>query len=107
MEPWVPGLKHRPLEVRGAGVRSLRELVAGLPRIYWFLWTGLLVNRMGGFVYPFLMLYLTGSRGLTVAQAGRIVALYGAGSFAAALVGGRLADRIGRRRTMLFSLFGG
>jgi len=88
-------------------VRSLRELVAGLPRTYWFLWIGLLVNRMGGFVYPFLMLYLTSSRGLSVAQAGRIVALYGAGSFAAALVGGRLADRIGRRRTMLFSLFGG
>jgi MFS family permease len=87
-------------------VRSLRDLVAGLPRTFWFLWTGLLINRMGGFVYPFLVLYLT-SRGLTVAQAGRIVALYGAGSFAAALVGGRLSDLIGRRRTMLFSLFGG
>lgn len=102
----MPGLKHRPLAVTRADVRSLRDLVGGLPRTFWFVWTGLLINRMGGFVYPFLVLYLTG-RGLTVAQAGRIVALYGAGSFAAALVGGRLADRIGRRRTILWSLFGG
>jgi len=102
----VPGLKHRPLEVRGAGVRSLRDMVGGLPRTFWFLWTGLLINRMGGFVYPFLVLYLTG-RGLSVGQAGRIVALFGAGSFAAALVGGRLADLVGRRRTLLVALFGG
>jgi len=100
-------LKDRPLPVTGAGVRSLRDLVAGLPRTFWFLWVGLLVNRMGGFVFPFLMLYLTAGRGLPVSQAGRIVALYGAGSFAAAMVGGRLADLIGRRRTMLFALFGG
>src|SRR5205814_422895 len=49
----------------------------------------------------------TGARGQPVAQAAKIVALYGAGSFASALVGGRLADRIGRRRTLLISLFGG
>jgi MFS family permease len=81
-------------------------LVSGLPRTYWFLWTGLLINRMGGFVYPFLVLYLTG-RGFTFEQASRIVALFGAGSFAGALLGGRLADRIGRRRALLVSLFGG
>jgi len=39
--------------------------------------------------------------------AGPIVSLYGAGSTVAGLVGGVMADRIGRRATMLVALFGG
>src|SRR4051812_43766837 len=75
----------------------------GLPRTFWYLWTGALVNRLGGFVYTFLALYLTQARHFTVAQAGLVIALYGAGSFASAPVGGFLADHIGPRRTMLLS----
>jgi MFS family permease len=73
----------------------------GLPATFWYLWVGALVNRLGGFVYTFLALYLTQARHLTVAQAGLIVSLYGAGSVAAGPVGGFLADRFGRRVTML------
>jgi MFS family permease len=75
--------------------------VRGLPRTFWYLWTGALVNRLGGFVYTFLALYLTQARHFTVAHAGFVIALYGAGSFASGPVGGYLADHIGRRRTML------
>ena len=75
----------------------------GLPRTFWYLWTGALVNRLGGFVYTFLALYLTQARHFTVAHAGFVIALYGAGSFASGPVGGYLADHIGRRRTMLLS----
>ena len=75
----------------------------GLPRTFWYLWTGALIDRLGGFVYTFLALYLTQARHLTVAHAGFVVALYGAGSFAAGPVGGYLADHLGRRRTMLAS----
>lgn len=75
----------------------------GLPRTYWYLWTGALLNRLGGFVYTFLALYLTEARHFSVARAGFVVALYGAGSFASGPVGGYLADHIGRRRTMLAS----
>jgi MFS family permease len=75
----------------------------GLPRTFWILWTGALLNRLGGFVYTFLALYLTQARHFTVAEAGLVVALYGAGSFASGPVGGYLADHLGRRRTMLLS----
>jgi len=75
----------------------------GLPRTFWYLWTGALVDRLGSFVYTFLALYLTQARHFTVAQAGFVIALYGAGSFAAGPVGGYLADHLGRRRTMLLS----
>jgi MFS family permease len=75
----------------------------GLPRTFWLLFAGTIVNRLGGFVVPFLALYLTGPRGLPVGQAALIVSLFGGGSFAASLVGGDLSDRLGRRPVMLMS----
>jgi MFS family permease len=82
-------------------------LIEGLPATYWYLWVGILINRVGFFVLPFLAIYLTSERGFSVAAAGLAVALYGVGGIVATLVGGTLADRIGRRRTLLFSLFVG
>jgi MFS family permease len=82
---------------------SLLPSIRGLPRAYWYLWTGALVNRLGGFIVPFLALYLTRERHLSVAEAGGVVSLCGVGSFASAPVGGLLADRIGRRRSLLLS----
>ncbi len=73
----------------------------GLPRTFWYLWTGALIDRLGGFVYTFLALYLTQARHFSVAAAGLVVALYGAGQVVAAPVGGFFADHVGRRRTML------
>ncbi len=78
--------------------------VGGLPRTYWILWTGALINRLGGFVMPLLALYLTGERGLSVEQAGLVVSLYGGGALLAGPVGGFLADRWGRRSTLVLAL---
>lgn len=79
----------------------------GLPRTYWILWTGGLINRLGGFVLPLLALYLTGERGIPVEQVGLIVALWGGGSLMGGTLGGVLADRIGRRRTLILVLVAG
>ena len=82
----------------------VRAIGAGLPRTYWVLWTGMLVNRAGCFVMPFLAVYLTQGRGLSPATAGAIASLYGAGSAVASALGGYLADHIGRRATMAGAL---
>ena len=84
---------------------AVARWTVGLPRAYWFLWAGTIVNRVGGFVIPFLTLYLTTQRGYSVGAAALMVSLYGAGSFSANLVGGELADRLGRRPVLLASLF--
>lgn len=39
------------------------DTAGGLPATYWYLWTGLLINRVGGFAVLFLSLYLTAQRG--------------------------------------------
>lgn len=86
---------------------TLRQALGGLPRSYWAIWAGILVNRIGGFVVPFLALYLTQRLGMAVAEAGALVSLYGLGAVGAGPVSGLLADRLGRRAALLSSLVGG
>jgi MFS family permease len=73
----------------------------GLPRTYWTLWAGMLLNRLGGTIFFLLGLYLTRDRGLRAEVAGLIISLYAAGGLVAGPVGGALADRVGRRATLL------
>jgi MFS family permease len=88
-------------------VGSLRRLVAptlaGLPTAFWWLWTGTLVNRAGAFVLPFLAFYLTDELDLTPAFVGLVLGAFGFGSVVASLLGGVLADRLGRRPVLLAS----
>jgi MFS family permease len=78
------------------GLRAYR----GLPGPFWRLWTAALVNRLGTFVVPFLAIFLESERGLRGSEAGLVVATFGAGAICAGPLGGALADRIGRRRTI-------
>ncbi|WP_306321460.1 MULTISPECIES: MFS transporter [unclassified Streptomyces] len=81
--------------------RAAAESVSGLPREFWWLWTSTLVNRLGNFVLTFLALYLTASRGFSAAYAGLVASLIGLGGVIASVLGGVLADRLGRRPTLL------
>jgi MFS family permease len=85
--------------------KGFASLIEGLPPTYWLIWSGTLINRLGGFVIPFLTLYLTIQRQIPVSQAALMVSLFGAGSFIAQLTGGELTDRLGRRPVMLMSFF--
>ena len=80
--------------------RSLREL----PPTAWLLFAGTFVNRFGSFVIVFLVLYVK-DQGYTTPQAGLAVSAYGLGSVGASLVGGHLADRMGRRNSIALSMF--
>nr|BFE63621.1 MFS transporter [Dactylosporangium thailandense] len=83
-----------------------RSTIGGLPSLYWYLWTGMLINRVGGFVALVLSLYLTSARHLAIPVAGLVVGVYGIGGIAGVLLGGVFADRWGRRPTLLLAHFG-
>jgi len=85
---------------------KLKRAVSEMPRAFWLLWVGTLINRLGGFVAPFLSLYLTGPRGVSVTQATLVISLFGVGSFISMLAGGALSDRLGRRPVLLASFLG-
>lgn len=84
---------------------SLFQQLRSLPRPAWILFGGTFINRFGTFVMPFLILYLKGA-GFSTAQAGLALGAYGAGHMIASASGGHLADRIGRRNTIVLSMFG-
>lgn len=75
-----------------------------LPPAFWVLFTGSLLNRLGSVVVPVLSIYLVSQRHVPVATAGLIVSGWGAGTIFAGLLGGWLADHVGRRRALMTAL---
>jgi MFS family permease len=84
-----------PLRIVGRFPRPVRVLIFGT-----------LVNKLGTFILPYLALVLLRDFHLAEGDAARLLFAYGAGSLVSILVGGVLSDRLGRRRTLLLSLFG-
>jgi len=82
---------------------SLLATLKSFPRPVWVLFVGVFLNKFGTFVVPFLTIYLT-RRGFSATEAGLAIGAYGAGRIAAAVIGGHLADSIGRRRTIVTSM---
>lgn len=76
----------------------------GLPRLFWILWASTLVNRLGYVVQPFFALYLSGTWRASPTLVGTVLACFGAGAFLSQPLGGHLADRLGRRPTLVLGL---
>ncbi|MEU9144207.1 MFS transporter [Streptomyces sp. NPDC048349] len=64
---------------------------------------GTAVNRLGGFIQVFMVLYMT-QRGFSDTQAGVALGVYGAGTVLGVLTGGWMSDRIGPRLTIMSTL---
>ncbi|GAB3952207.1 MFS transporter [Micromonospora vulcania] len=77
-----------------------------MPATFWYLWSGTLINRLGSFVLVFLAIYLTQERGFSASQAGLVIGLWGVGGAVGTTAGGTLADRWGRRPTLLTAHLG-
>lgn len=98
------GARGARLSFNAAPHGTLAARVRALPPAAWALFAGTFLNRFGQFVLVFLVLWLV-SKGYSPARAGLAASLYGAGSIVAALAGGHLADRIGRRAAIAISMF--
>jgi dipeptide/tripeptide permease len=78
----------------------------GVPRQVQILAAARAVNQLGAFSLVFLTVMLCRVMGASLATAGAVSALFGVATMASRLLGGRLADRVGRRRTILAGLTG-
>lgn len=81
----------------------LAQTAGGLPKTFWYLWTGTLINRTGAFVMLYLEIHMVVEYGFSPAFAGLVLGLFGGGMALGSLAGGVLADRWGRRATLLVS----
>ncbi len=77
--------------------RNLLGLYFGLERDVYVLFVARLVNAMGSFVFPFLTLLLVKKLGYSPADAGIIILIAAAFNVPGSLIGGKLADLVGRK----------
>lgn len=77
----------------------------GFTREVWILTIITFINRAGTMVLPFLSKYLKENLDFTYGQVGWIMVCFGLGSMAGSWVGGKLSDKVGFYKIMVFSLF--
>jgi MFS family permease len=77
-----------------------------MPRIVKMLILGRAVNRVGAFSLAFLVLLLTEDHGWSPQAAGLAMSGFGLATIPSRLVGGRWADHLGRRTTIVVGLVG-
>ena len=77
----------------------------GFRREVWILALITFINRAGTMVLPFLSKYLKENLDFTYSQVGWIMVSFGIGSMLGSWLGGKLSDKIGFYKIMVFSLF--
>ncbi|WP_338407531.1 MFS transporter [uncultured Flavobacterium sp.] len=77
----------------------------GFRREVWILALITFINRAGTMVLPFLSKYLKENLHFTYGQVGWIMVSFGIGSMLGSWLGGKLSDKIGFYKVMVFSLF--
>jgi len=79
---------------------------ARLPGAVRTLVTARVVNRLGGFTLTFLPVLLVTAYDASLVAAGVVAAAFGLATIPSRLLGGRLADRLGHRTTIVLGLTG-
>ncbi|MEK6264752.1 MAG: MFS transporter [Clostridium sp.] len=77
----------------------------GLPKSVYIIFLAQVTNRFGGFVIPFLTLFLVKKMGLNYESAGFAVMLTALSSIPGSFAGGFIADHIGRKKSYIFFQF--
>jgi predicted MFS family arabinose efflux permease len=87
------------------GLRNYVNNFRGFRREVWILALITFINRAGTMVLPFLSKYLKENLHFTYGQVGWIMVAFGLGSMLGSWLGGKLTDKIGFYKIMIFSLF--
>jgi MFS family permease len=90
-------------EVASAEKPSVRATFRESPLAVKTILAGVLLNRLGGFLNIFIVLYLT-SKGYSAERAALALSVYGAGAVVGIFVGGALAVRLGARNSTVISM---
>jgi len=92
------------ISTMGKHVSKFSEMISlykGLPQPVYVLFFATIINGVGIFVYPFLVLLLTQRLGYSDAWAGTFMSIAAVSYLPGSFIGGKLADNIGRKRVMI------
>ncbi|MDO9303546.1 MAG: MFS transporter [Anaerolineales bacterium] len=84
---------------------KLKSLYNEYPRQYWLMITGIVISTAGGsMIWPFLLIYASGKLHLPLSTVATLISINAGTGLFASFLAGTLADKIGRKGVMVFSL---
>lgn len=85
--------------------RRLKLLYSQYPRQYWLMIVGVVISTAGGsMVFPFLLIYVSGKLNLPLSTVAALISINAGTGLFASFLAGTLADKVGRKVVMVFSL---
>jgi len=86
-------------------INRLRYLYHEYPRQYWLMIFGIVLATAGGsMIWPFLLIYASGKLDLPLSTVATLISINAGTGILASLIAGTLADKVGRKIVMNFSL---
>lgn len=89
------------MEKAAKGLIAHFSIYRGLPKGIYVLFVAQIINAVGNLVYPFLTFFLTQRLGYGSATAGMFILFLSAAYVPGSLIGGKLADVIGRKKVLV------
>lgn len=87
-------------------ITDFKLIFKTFPITLWCVLTAIFINQVGMAAFPFLLLYLTKSIGLSLAKASTAYIAYGISLISISVFGGVIIDYFGAHRIQTLSLFG-
>lgn len=84
-------------------MKSPLHAYAGLPREVYYLFAARLTTAMGSFIFPLMTLILTQKLSMPTGKAGNLISLLMLSQAPCLMLGGKLADTIGRKKLLVIS----
>ncbi len=83
----------------------LKHLFNEYPRQYWLMIVGIIISTAGGsMIWPFMLIYASGKLDLPLSTVATLISINAGTGLFASIIAGFLADKIGRKVIMIFSL---
>jgi MFS family permease len=84
---------------------NFKRMYNDYPKAFWIYNIIVFIDRFGGFMlYPFFALYLTKKFSIGMSTVGILFAIFSISGFIGSALGGAMADRMGRKSVIIFSL---
>jgi MFS family permease len=86
-------------------IQKIKILYGQYPRQYWLMMAGVVISTAGGsMIWPFLLIYASGKLDLPLSTVATLISINAGTGLLASFLAGSLADRVGRKGVMVFSL---
>jgi MFS family permease len=86
-------------------LNKLKALYNDYPRQYWLMIAGMVLATAGGsMIWPFLLIYVSGKLDLPLSTVAALISINAGTGLLSSFIAGTLADKIGRKVVMNFSL---